>query len=322
MTPSRIQLRLVAYQGQAMLHIWAQVQAHVHDPQALHQAQDLMLALPLSLADGTPTAVLAWSGVGWVLSNQSQRLYVYINEQALAPGLARHIDVDDVLDVGLSRFVVEAADWVWHQTTPAQSHHHTDATPLWDAMQAAASAPGMGDPLDAGDPFGLVPMTDLPPEPSDAHPSATASQSTGAPGQDTLSQLATAYLKALHDPRSALGQAGFDVREQEVDLGPSRDFEKEAQDNKQAISLEDVIHAPPNVATMLQWFYTPGEDELSKPEQHEDILWLFASDADRRGVAAHHALAPRTRQDHHSMTIDSSYHLSAPKPGSRGDVAP
>lgn len=318
MTPPRIQLRLVACQGQALSHIWAQVQTHVHDPQALHQAQDLVLALPLSLADGTPAAVLAWSGVGWVLSNQSQRLYLYINEQALAPGLARHIDVDDVLDVGLCRFVVEAADQVWQPATPAQPEL---ATPLWDAMQAA-SALGMGDPLDAGDPFGLVPMTDLPPEPSAAHASAIASQNTSAPEQDTLSQLATAYLKALHDPRSALGQGGFVVREQEVDLGPSRNFEKEAQDNQQPISLEDIIQAPPNIATLLERFYAPGEDALFKPEPHEDILWLFASDADRRGVAAHHALAPRTRQDHHSMAIDSSYHLSAPTPRSRGDVAP
>ena len=326
MIPSRIQLRLIGYQGQPLAHTWAQVQAQVHDPLAVHQAQDLTLELPLALADGSAVAVLAWSGVGWILKNQTQTLYLYINQEPLAPGLARHIDMDDVLEIGLCRFVVEAADQVWYPPKPNPSPA-TDAaalsadTPAWDALHAAAAPLGVAA-LDAADPFDLVPMLDLSAQPSASAASATSAQSQLQAESDLLGELGHAYYKALHDPQSALGQTRFVSREQEIDLGPTRNFEQEALDNNNPISLEDIIQSPPNIATLLERFYAPGEHELFKPEQHEDVLWLFATEADRRGVATRRALAPRTRQDHHSMSIDSSYHLGAPTPRSRGDVAP
>ena len=284
MTPTPIQLRLQHQAGQRLNEVWATVLPTV-------ALGPLTLTLPL-LGNSHTAPQINWNNFGWTLANRTTDARIYINQQPLEPGHICHITIGDILDIGLCRFVIEPA-----QETPTTApssvttaRTSTAAQPLTELsidtfMESLTQPPHIVD----SDAFESLPIAPAPvPDPT-AH-------------KEIIAQLNDAYLQALQDP-----DAGLKIQSTDP-VRISRGMPQMPTDDG-SLTLEEIISSTLDIDTIAERFSDLGSSHVLERERSADVLWLFAPEGQTPPET--HRLPPRSRQDHHLMSLNSSYRIAA-----------
>jgi hypothetical protein len=186
MTPTRIQIRLQHQAGQRLDEVWAIVSPSL--PLTAHTHAHHTLTLPL-LGSGQATPQISWNHFGWTLSNRTVDACIYVNGQTLEPSRICHIAIGDVLEIGLCRFVIEAAQDSEVATTSTLLPISTTPTTNTQTnlsidtfMESLTAAPHIID----SDAFESLPITPV--------PTPSLNENT-----EIIDRLNDAYLQALQD---------------------------------------------------------------------------------------------------------------------------
>lgn len=76
----------------------------------------------------------------------------------------------------------------------------------------------------------------------------------------------------------------------------------------ETLTLEEIISSKLDIDAITERFNDYGVNPLAEPEVYDDVLWLFAPEG--QTPTTERKLPPRSRQDHHIMSLDSSYLLA------------
>ena len=297
MTPTRIQLRLQHQAGQYFGSLWAVV-TPVAQQAAGQLAADEALTLSLPLP-GYQQALpdLYWNGFGWNLRNQTDDVQLFVNEEAVAPGDVKPVVVGDILEVGLCRFLIEAAEPAFtdNNLSGALSRVTTSSRVGHDSIESGLGDQSIGD----GDPFQVLPADAM-------FDQAAASISTSSPvnaeaSDEVITQLNEAYFVALRNP-----DADLRIHAQDEIHGVTALPDVGLDD--ETLTLEEIISSKLDIDAITERFNDYGVNPLAEPEVYDDVLWLFAPEG--QTPTTERKLPPRSRQDHHIMSLDSSYLLA------------
>jgi len=282
MTPTRIQLRLQHQAGQRLDEVWATVSPSF-------PLGPLTLTLPL-LGNGHAAPQISWNNFGWTLINRTTDAHIYVNQQSVAPGHICHIAIGDILDIGLCRFVIEPAQEMQAvaaatSTTTQQRPHPLTELSIDTFMESLTQTPHIVD----SDAFESLPIAPLPvPDLNE--------------NKEIIGRLSDAYLQALQDP-----DAGLKIQTRDT-VHISRGMPQMPTDDGH-LTLEEIISSKLDIDTIADRFSDLGASNLLERERSEDVLWLFAPEG--QTPPEKHRLPPRSRQDHHIMSLNSSYRIAA-----------
>jgi hypothetical protein len=292
MTPTRIQLRLQHQAGQRLDEVWATVSPSLPLTSPALSYDALTLNLPL-LGSGQATPQICWNNFGWTLANRTTDACIFVNQQPVAPGHICHVAVGDILEIGLCRFVIETPSDTSTATATIASTQHMASTPEPQALSDLsidtfmASLTATPHTIDS-DAFDALPVAVTPPpEPQD--------------NKEVIGRLNDAYLQALQDPDAGLKiQASDQVHIAGVIPSMPTD--------DGSLTLEEIISSKLDIDTIAERFSDLGASNLLEREHCADVLWLFAPEG--QIPPEKHRLPPRTRQDHHIMSLNSSYRVA------------
>lgn len=259
-------------------------------------------ALELPIASHTPRQPeLAWNGSAWELRNLTGDARLYVNGEVLPPNSRCLVHIGDILEIGLCRIAVEAADvsLLPYATPPVPKIKETEESKnAEDIIDWPAHLP-LDDILPGGNIFDLVHAVPLDEITSPPPASAAAAKASARKPADELSRLTQAYYQALRDPESNLTTA-FGIEES----APAEQWRMpQLPDDDQELSLEELTTGKLDIDTISERFNDMGTSEFLTPDPKEDVLWLFAPPGEE--PPAHRRPPPRSRQDHHVMTLDS-----------------
>lgn len=290
MTPTRIQLRLLQQAGQRLDAVWATVSPSF--PLASHMLghNALTLSLPL-LGSGLAVPQISWSNFGWTLLNRTTDARIFVNGHALAPGHICHIAAGDTLEIGLCKFAIESAP---------------ENTPLTLATAASTAAPVEPQAAENLNIDMFMESLTTPSNTSDIDafeslPVATAPVPQPEENTEIIGRLSTAYLQALQDPDAGLKIQAKDPIHVSKGL-PQMPFDDDS------LTLEEIISSKLDIDTIADRFSDLGASNLLERERSEDVLWLFAPEGQHPPETQR--LPPRSRQDHHLMSLNSSYRIA------------
>ncbi len=288
MTPTRIQLRLQHHAGQRLDAVWAIVSPLVQQSPPSLSGEVLTLRLPF-LGEGKAVPVMSWNNFGWTLGNYTTDAQIFVNDQAIAPGHVCHVAIGDTLDIGLCKFLIESTEQPAAKDPNAIVNSMTDARPYGnlsiDALMVSLSAE---QSFNSNDVFESLPAD------------ATTLPAQHEP-KEVIEHLNDAYLLALRDPDS-----GLTIHTQDQ-VHITASLPHLPTDDK-SLTLEEIISSKLDIDTIAERFNDLGNSVLMEREQCDDVLWLFAPEG--QTPPKNHRLPPRSRQDHHLMSLDSSYHIA------------
>lgn len=290
-----IQLRLIYAGNRVHNKIWAISSDTSHLP-------PLKLPLPVGCEGDVE---LYWLRNAWVLRNQSHDLRIFINRIALGPQLFFTINIGDCIDVGNSRFRVERRD----QTMLALARNIDEQQATKEQTLLSRISP---DPQGIDDsPFDLIPAVALsvlpndPPEPTPSTPKNHSDdpwpKDNTQAQDDELKRLEQAYFEALDDPHARLNMAYQHATTSGQRFAPP-------QDSGEALNIETLVCGDVDIDTLMQQINAVPDLNVVHNTEKIDVLRLFSGE---HPTSDDSRLPPRTRQDHHLMSLHSEYRLSA-----------
>lgn len=293
-----IQLRLIYAGHEAYDQVWA----ISSDAQPL---TPLSFALPQGCAGEVE---LYWLRNTWILRNHTENLRVYINRIALGPKLFFSVQIGDCIEVGNARFRVERRDAAMlalarnieaQQTTAAQailSRMQPDEPSIDDNPFDFIPAPAISV-LPISSPAAVVEVQ----ETNQAAPDTDWPEDNVQPHSDEMKRLEQAYFDVLSDPHARL----------EMAYAPTATLGQRfipPSDQSDAINIEELVCGDVDIDTLLQQINAMPDLSVLHDTEKIDVLRLFAGEYPQHDDSR---LPPRTRQDHHLMSLNSEYRLSA-----------
>jgi len=281
--------------------------SHWHDQVCAVLGEDHIVGTSLALPlPGEPEscAELRWQDNTWQLINHSKHRLIFINEIAVATSQSHRVNIDDRIEIGNCRFLVEPRNPSQlgqilalanaAQTTPAQA-------PAWLPSD---------DQTTIEDIFDLIPQTPINPaftpsklSDADKQPQEVAQESGAliepAPESAEMQRLQSAYFKALIDPNARL-ETHFSAAEIHDRFTPP-------DDDGSAIDIEELISGDIDIETLMHRINPMGSTPIVPVNEHSDVLMLFAGDAP---TWQGQSLPNLARRDHHLMSLNSEYRLS------------
>lgn len=270
-------------------------------------------------------------GGGWWIVNRSHSLVCSLNRMKIGPGERLRATVGDVLEAGLSRFAVETAgagradhadlsDRADVPVAPAARIEPVGGLPIRDdAVSAQASALALrelGDTGRFGVPFGHddYPFALVEPARGRQATSDAAESHEHAPAVDIIDQLRAECDRALDEPLSTMNWSGFAAI-------PDRASERDAASHDVGAgdahaSLHDVVLGPLRIDDVIAQLDDLGETALFFSDETPEVLRAFVPAGARPVRRPTPALV---RRDHHSVTADSHYRMTAAEPLSPSD---
>jgi hypothetical protein len=241
----------------------------------------------------------------WWLINQSAELRCGINGQPIAQGERARLNEGNVLDIGMTRCVVETTEPALRptdgvlddmpapgQADPAPGFQLADLlTEHADAVQYPASAVSDASPHDIAD--------------AGQETAPSSETTTQAPESDEARQLIGAlhaeYLRLLRDPRGFAPTQEWSPHRGSPEHGNA--VGELQGDEGRRDGLYDLLGADDAMASVLAGLDSLGEHDLLEPEAHVDVLRLFAPHDLRE---ERHPVPELTRREHHVLTADSA----------------
>lgn len=302
-TPA-IQLRLINAGGRRIDRVWAVLLARPGIP----------LPLPVGgLSRHAP--LLAWENDRWMLRNPATDLCLRVNDAPLGAHAASPITAGDEIEAGICRYRVEPAEAHWFaaaESNEPASEEAATARGQRPALPVTLPLPGFDDDAILGDdPFAVLPaglpagidadLGDAVPAAADSSRSAVETGNEDDAADREIARLAQAYRRALIDPDARLATEFANVV---GDGGVPRMVDDGS------LSLEELVTRPLDVDSLVKSFDDYGTGQLLVADEGEDILDLFA------GIlpSSVRRPPPRSRQDHHLISLYSDYRAGGTTP--------
>jgi hypothetical protein len=264
------------------------------------------LKLPLPGYD--PGVVeLVWQSNVWVLRNNTKYHKVFVNQMVLEPSFFFPVQHGDLIEVGNCRFRVEKRDL--GVFTYVKNLYLEEQSPIESILSSIRPDETLlkEDVLDLISKSSVHLSEEISPVSSKAlidHLQMDQELIKDAPerGYSELKRLEEAYYQVVKNP-----EARLEVNFSKMTL--EQRFEKPVEiDN--ALNIEELLCGPMDVDTLIQQIGSFDTELKQGTDTQEDVLCLFVDRIPEQIEPSEHRLPPRTRKDHHSISLDSNFCLT------------
>lgn len=249
-------------------------------------------------------AELYWEEGSWILKNHSKYQRVFINEIAINGTQSHRVNIDDRIEIGNYRFLIEPRDSAF-LNSPSQ--RQTLATVALTSVVRPIEDQSMVD--DLFDLIPQIPITSAITFPQQGNARERQKTLNNQPISTEMQRLQEAYFKALIDPNARLEARFSAVEVQEQFIPPNED--------SMAIDIEELLCGDADIHTLMHRLNPMGSTSILPNPEHQDVLILFAGNAP---TWQGQSLPKLAQHDHHLMSLNSEYRLTGTQDSQHEDT--